>query len=148
MEICRSSQMSFVGLMQLPHWQSNLQAVLLPQGNIHMIPIPTVTTSGLLVAHTEPDPGPWAGSSHGGVSWGGAGGAGLAPGTAGHPTATASLPRPVLPCLCYSLGGEQTNKSPALARNHARSSAVGKGSEVCSGSAGRAHTGPSPLACV
>lgn len=40
MEICRSSQMSFVGLMQLPHWKSNLQAVLLPQGNIHMIPTP------------------------------------------------------------------------------------------------------------
>lgn len=27
MEICQSSQMSFVGLMQLPHWKSNPQAL-------------------------------------------------------------------------------------------------------------------------
>lgn len=43
---------------------------------------------------------------------------------------------------------EEIKESPALARNSAKSLAFGKDSEVWPGSAERAHTGPSPLACV
>lgn len=92
--------MSFVGLMLLPHWKSNLQAMrYAPLGQHPHDPNPfskevlTATTSGLLVAHAGPAQRPWAGSRPwGGVRWGGAGGAHLAPVTVGHSTATALLP--------------------------------------------------------
>lgn len=63
-------------------------------------------------------------------------------------------PLPHSPGLCCHrsaagwVGMEEIKESLALARSNAKSLAFGKDSEVCSGSAERAHTGPSPLACV
>lgn len=114
-----------------------------------------MTTSGLLVAHAGLDAGLWAGSRPGGgVKCGGA----MEPwGRRSSPGSWDSRPPQPLPhspglCCTGSAAGYvemgEIKEPPALARNNAKSLAFGKDSEVCSGSAERAHTGPSPLACV
>lgn len=105
------------------------------------------------MAHAGLAAGAWAGLRPGGaVGWGGAGGAHLAPGTACGSTATASLPsrrgRGHAALGLLQVAMEKIKASPALAWNNVKSLASGKGSEACSRSAERAHSGPSPLACV
>lgn len=111
MEICLSSQVSFVGLMQLLHWKNDLQALpsAPPEQHAH-----DPNTLQQRVAHSDPPRAACGSGQAGRGAWGWlqamGWGRGSSPGSwdSGHPTATASPP--VLPRACCRLGGDGGNK--------------------------------------